>query len=82
MAIKLTQNTSIHWRKKRIQNYFLNVPCKKRWHFPIDINSIWFNVRKDNNFFELHNFLEHNDFASKLAKTFNHVMLIYIMNKI
>jgi hypothetical protein len=58
------------------------VPCKKRWHFPIDFISILFNVTKDDNFFELHNFLEHNDFDSKLAKTFNHVMLVYVMSKI
>jgi hypothetical protein len=82
MAIKLAQKTSIHSTNKMNPQLFLKCACKKRSHFPTDFNSILFNVTKDNNFFDLHNLLEHNAFASKLAKTFHHVMLVYVMSKI
>jgi hypothetical protein len=40
-----------------------------------------FVVIKDNDILELQSLLEHNAFASKPTKTFNHVLLIYAANK-
>ncbi len=39
-------------------------------------------VTKDNNIFELQSLLKHNDFDNKPTKTFKHVMLVYVTNKI
>ncbi len=80
MAIRLVQNTSPHTRKKRIHNYFRNVPCKKRWHSLTNYNTFFFLVIKDNNILELQSLFEHNVFANKPTKKFNHVMLIYATN--
>jgi hypothetical protein len=54
------------------------MPSKKRWHVLIDFNNIFLVVTKDNNIFELHGLLEHNDFANKLATRNTHAMLIYV----
>jgi hypothetical protein len=78
MAIKSVQNTSTHNRKKTNHDYLRNMPSKKRWHSPIDFNNIFLVVTKDNNIFELHGLLEHNDFASKFATRITHAMFIYI----
>ncbi len=55
--------------------------CKKRWHSFTNYNTILFVGIKDNDILELQSLLEHNAFASKPTKTFNHVMLIYATNK-
>jgi hypothetical protein len=81
VAIRLVQNTSTHNGRKKIHNYFRNVPCKKRWHSLTNYNSILFVVIKDNNILELQSLSEHDAFASKPIKTFNHVMLIYTTKK-
>jgi hypothetical protein len=52
------------------------VPSKKRWHFPTNSNSVLSIVAKDN-LFKLHNVLEHNDIACKLAIKIIHAMLGY-----
>jgi hypothetical protein len=69
MAIRLVQNLSTHNNKKRIHNFFLNVPREKRWHFANTSNSIFFSiVTNDNNILKLQSLLEHNDFAYRPKK--------------
>jgi len=58
------------------------VPYKKRWYFPIDFNSIFLNIIKDNKKFNYKTSLEHNDFVGNFVKIFNHVMLVYATSKI
>ncbi len=58
------------------------MPYKKRWHFPIDFNSIFLNIVKDNKIFELQNLLEHNDCVGIFVKIFNHAMLVFATSKI
>ncbi len=62
--------------------YLKNVLCKKRWHSATSSNNVLCVVTDDNNIFELQNLFEHNDFANKPTKTFDHVMLIYAIDKI
>jgi hypothetical protein len=68
MAIKLVQNTSTHNRRKKIHNYFLNVPSTTNF------DCILLVVTKDNNIFELQGLLKHNDFTNKPTTRFTHAM--------
>jgi len=82
MVIRLVQNINTNNNKKRIHNFLLNVPCKKRWHFANASNSILSIVTNDNNILKSQSLVEHNDFAYKPEKTFNNFMLVYASSKI
>ncbi len=69
-------------RQKKIHNFLLNVPCKKRWHFANTSNTILSIVTNDNNILKLQSLLELNDFAYRPKKTFHNVMLVYGSSKI
>jgi hypothetical protein len=66
MATKLVQNTCIHNKRKKFNNYLRNVPSKKKGQPTINSNNILPTILKDNNILKLQ-VLEHNDFTSKLA---------------
>jgi hypothetical protein len=83
MYLKTTSGLLISSKHKHSQqrkithNYFKNVTSKKKWHSPIDFDSVLSIATKENNIFKLWSLLEHNDFACKIAIKIIHAMLVF-----
>jgi len=80
MTTKLVQNTCIHNKKKKINNYLKYVQSKKRRHPTTNFNNILHVVAKDNNILELQSLFEHNDFTSKPITKIKQMLCILKIN--
>jgi len=82
MVIRLVQDINIHNRRKKIYNYFWNVPSEKRWHSFNDFDNIMFVVAKDSDILELQGLLEHRDFDNKPTIKIIITMLMFSISTI